>query len=231
MELLTAQQHALEAAARDRRRRAGPGERVGQEEVAALGVSLPGPRGAARARAGGAGDLRRARLLRHRAAARGPGGDLRAARLLERARRARAAAARRGRGRRARAGGRRMRERRRGATSTAELAANRRFHFLLDGLARPAAAAADPPAVGLDRGLPRALLQLARGEDEADRAHGRIVDAIRARDGRLVAELDAHRERALTVLRGCWRESNCVDAHPAAATTSRSTSLLQVEEI
>jgi DNA-binding GntR family transcriptional regulator len=34
-------------------------------------------------------------------------------------------------------------------------------------------------------------------------AHERILDALRAGDGdRLVAELDAHRERALDVLRG-----------------------------
>ena len=85
----------------------------------------------------------------------------------------------------------------------AELAANRRFHFaILD-------APGQPHALRLIRLLwdsteaYRALYYNAPEERHASiEAHDRILDAVRDRDGdRLVAELDAHRERALAVLR------------------------------
>jgi DNA-binding GntR family transcriptional regulator len=87
---------------------------------------------------------------------------------------------------------------------TTELAANRRFHFLLYGLA------GSEQQLRLIRLLwdgteaYRAIYYgTPGGEDEADRAHRAIVDAARDRDvPRCVAELRAHRERALTVLHG-----------------------------
>ena len=87
---------------------------------------------------------------------------------------------------------------------TTELAANRRFHFLLYGLA------GSEQQLRLIRLLwdgteaYRAIYYgTPGGEDEADRAHQAIVDAARARDvPRCLAELRAHRERALTVLHG-----------------------------
>jgi DNA-binding GntR family transcriptional regulator len=86
----------------------------------------------------------------------------------------------------------------------AELEANRRFHFTL--LESPGQA----HAIRLIRLLwdsteaYRALYYNSAEERyRAADAHDRIVDAIRARDpDRLVAELDAHRIRALDVLRG-----------------------------
>ncbi|WP_320670515.1 GntR family transcriptional regulator [Patulibacter defluvii] len=90
----------------------------------------------------------------------------------------------------------------------AELEANRRFHFgLLD--------APDQPhtlrvlALLWDRTEAyRALYYNDPAErDRSVDAHDRIVAAIEARDGdRLVAELHAHRDRALEVLRGILRE-------------------------
>jgi DNA-binding GntR family transcriptional regulator len=84
-----------------------------------------------------------------------------------------------------------------------ELAANRRFHFAI--LAAPA----NPHAMRMIRMLwdsteaYRALYY--NSPEERDRsleAHERILAALRARDAdRLVAELDAHRDRALVVLR------------------------------
>ncbi|HEY2717113.1 MAG TPA: GntR family transcriptional regulator [Solirubrobacterales bacterium] len=81
----------------------------------------------------------------------------------------------------------------------AELAANRRFHFAL--LEAPG----QPHALRLIRLLwdstetYRALYYNSpREREEAVRAHERIVAALRAGDAdRLVAELDAHRRRAL----------------------------------
>lgn len=86
----------------------------------------------------------------------------------------------------------------------AELAANRRFHFLLYGLA------------GSDQQL--RLIRLLwdgteayramyygtpGGEEDADAAHRAILAAARAHDvAACVRELAEHRERALTVLRG-----------------------------
>jgi DNA-binding GntR family transcriptional regulator len=89
-----------------------------------------------------------------------------------------------------------------------ELAANRRFHFaILEG-------ADQPHVMRLIRLLwesteaYRALYYNSRDERAAAvDAHERIIETIRARDAdRLVAELDAHRERALDVLRGILRE-------------------------
>ena len=85
----------------------------------------------------------------------------------------------------------------------AELAANRRFHFaILDSPAHP-------HTLRLIRLLwdsteaYRALYYNSPAERRNSiEAHDRIIDAVRERDAdRLVAELDAHRERALTVLR------------------------------
>jgi DNA-binding GntR family transcriptional regulator len=86
----------------------------------------------------------------------------------------------------------------------AELAANRRFHFTL--LESPG----QVHAMRLIRLLwdsteaYRALYyNSAEERRRAAAAHHRIIDAVRARDpDRLVAELDAHRTRALDVLRG-----------------------------
>jgi DNA-binding GntR family transcriptional regulator len=84
-----------------------------------------------------------------------------------------------------------------------ELDANRRFHFaILD-------APGHPHVMRLIRLLwdsteaYRALYYNSREErNAAVEAHERILEAIRARDAdRLVLELDAHRERALAVLR------------------------------
>ncbi len=86
----------------------------------------------------------------------------------------------------------------------AELAANRRFHFTI--LSAPG----QPHAMRVIRLLwdsteaYRALYYNAPAERAASViAHDRIIAAIHDRDAdRLVAELDAHRERALVVLRG-----------------------------
>lgn len=85
----------------------------------------------------------------------------------------------------------------------AELAANRRFHFAI--LAAPGR----PHVLRLIRLLwdsteaYRALYYNSPAERDASvAAHDRILAALKARDAdRLVAELDAHRERALEVLR------------------------------
>ncbi len=86
----------------------------------------------------------------------------------------------------------------------AELEANRRFHFaILD-------VPGQPHALRLIRALwdsteaYRALYYNAAEErDAAVAAHDRIMDAVRAGEpAPLIAELDAHRERALSVLRG-----------------------------
>lgn len=84
-----------------------------------------------------------------------------------------------------------------------ELAANRRFHFVLFSLA------GSPHQERLIRLLwdatvaYRALYYAIPGEtEEADRAHRRIIDAARAGDAaRLRDELDAHRARALAAIR------------------------------
>lgn len=86
----------------------------------------------------------------------------------------------------------------------AELAANRRFHFAIID------APGQPHALRLIRLLwdsteaYRALYYNSPEErTESLQAHDRILDAIRSRDvTRLIEELDAHRGRALEVLRG-----------------------------
>ncbi|MCW2952308.1 MAG: transcriptional regulator, GntR family [Conexibacter sp.] len=83
-----------------------------------------------------------------------------------------------------------------------ELEHNRRFHFTLID------AADQPHTIRVLRGLwdateaYRALYyNLPEERQAADDAHRRILAAVRARDGeRLVAELDAHRARALATL-------------------------------
>ena len=88
-----------------------------------------------------------------------------------------------------------------------ELAANRRFHF---GLME---SADQPHTMRMIRLLwdsteaYRAIYYNSPAERRrAAKAHKRILAAVAARDAdRLVAELDAHRERALEVLRGILR--------------------------
>ena len=90
----------------------------------------------------------------------------------------------------------------------AELEANRRFHFAI--LSAPG----QPHTERLIRLLwdateaYRALYYNSREERQASvKAHKRILKAVRARDSdRLVAELDAHRRRAVKVLAGMLRE-------------------------
>jgi DNA-binding GntR family transcriptional regulator len=90
-----------------------------------------------------------------------------------------------------------------GGQVSAQLAANRRFHHLLHGLA------ASPPLTRLIDFLwdsteaYRALYFTLPGEgDEADRAHAAIVAAVAAGDAeRAIALQDAHRDRALGRLR------------------------------
>jgi DNA-binding GntR family transcriptional regulator len=92
----------------------------------------------------------------------------------------------------------------------AELAANRRFHF---GMFE---SPAQPHVMRLIRLLwdsteaYRAMYYNSPEERrQSIQAHDRILDAVRARDAdRLVAELDAHRQRALDVLRGVLRPEN-----------------------
>jgi DNA-binding GntR family transcriptional regulator len=97
----------------------------------------------------------------------------------------------------------------------AELAANRAFHFaILD-------APTQPHAMRVIRLLwdsteaYRAMYYNSPEERQASiAAHDRIIDAVRDRDAdRLVAELDAHRERALEVLRGVLAPDH-VSGHP-----------------
>jgi DNA-binding GntR family transcriptional regulator len=85
----------------------------------------------------------------------------------------------------------------------AELAANRRFHFaILDAPDRPHALRVIRLLWDSTEAY-RALYYNSPAERrESVKAHDRIIAAIRARDAnRLVAELDAHRSRALDVLR------------------------------
>ena len=92
----------------------------------------------------------------------------------------------------------------RGATHPAtRLAANRRFHSVLHGLAgsRPLSRVID--LLWDQTEAYRALYYALPGEaDHADAAHRAIVDAVRRQDVRRVVELqDAHRDRALSLLR------------------------------
>jgi DNA-binding GntR family transcriptional regulator len=87
---------------------------------------------------------------------------------------------------------------------SAELAANRRFHFAI------LTAAERPHVMRLVRLLwdsteaYRAIYYNSPAERRASlAAHDRIIAAVRAQDpDRLVSELDGHRDRALEVLRG-----------------------------
>ena len=102
---------------------------------------------------------------------------------------------------------------------TTELAANRRFHFLLYGLA------GSEQQLRLIRLLwdgteaYRAIYYgTPGGEDEADRAHRAIVDAARARDvpalhRRAAARTASARSRCCA---GCWRGSIALHAHPSS---------------
>jgi DNA-binding GntR family transcriptional regulator len=86
----------------------------------------------------------------------------------------------------------------------AELAANRRFHFgLLEAPGQPHTLRVIG-ALWDSTEAYRALYYNSPDERrEATSAHERILDAVKDQDpNRLVAELDAHRTRALTVLRG-----------------------------
>ncbi len=85
----------------------------------------------------------------------------------------------------------------------AELAANRRLHFgIVDAPDRPHALRVIKLLWDSTEAY-RAMYYNSPEERRASlEAHDRILDALRARDAdRLVAELDAHRDRALAVLR------------------------------
>jgi DNA-binding GntR family transcriptional regulator len=84
-----------------------------------------------------------------------------------------------------------------------ELAANRRFHFLLFALADSTHQERLIRLLWDATVAYRALYYALPGEStEADRAHRRIIAAARAGDAdRLIAELDAHRGRALASIR------------------------------
>jgi len=92
----------------------------------------------------------------------------------------------------------------------AELAANRRFHFgIVEAPDRPHALR----VIRLLWDSTEAYRAMYYNSPEERRAslaaHDRILDAIRARDPEtLVAELAAHRDRALEVLRGILRASS-----------------------
>jgi DNA-binding GntR family transcriptional regulator len=91
-----------------------------------------------------------------------------------------------------------------------QLAANRRFHETLHGLAGSA-----PLTRLLDQlwdrtEAYRALYYALPGETaEADAAHAALVDAVARRDAQAaIAVQDAHRERALGALRGAFRRAS-----------------------
>ena len=193
-----------------------PGQRVNQEAWAerARREPDPGAGGAARARRRRAGDLPAAARLRgHRARPRRARGGLSPQELLETDACCRGVAHATPADLRALEAARRTRARAAAAAGdvAGQLAANRRFHDRLHALAesRPAAAP-DRPPLGLDRGLPRALLRLPGEAAEADRAHRAIIAAVAGRDVDAVVRLqDAHRERALARLRGTlWGEAH-----------------------
>ena len=104
------------------------------------------------------------------------------------------------------------------ADVAAELTANRRFHFAI--LESPD----QPHTMRLIRLLwdsteaYRAIYYNSPAERlKAIRAHDRIIEAVRERDAdRLVAELDAHRDRALTVLREILSRTDSSTGRPAA---------------
>jgi len=85
-----------------------------------------------------------------------------------------------------------------------ELEANRRFHFaILETPDQPHTARMIRLLWDSTEAYRALYYNSAQERARAADAHDRILDAIRAGDAdRLVAELDAHRERALEVLRG-----------------------------
>ncbi len=86
----------------------------------------------------------------------------------------------------------------------AELEANRRFHFaILDAPDQPHTARLIRLLWDSTEAYRATYYNSPQERAAATEAHDRIIAAIRAQDpDRLVAELDAHRERALDVLRG-----------------------------
>jgi DNA-binding GntR family transcriptional regulator len=84
-----------------------------------------------------------------------------------------------------------------------QLAANRRFHDALHGLAGSATLVRLIDQLWDTTEAYRALYYALPGEAaEADAAHAALVEAVAARDGdRAVLLQDAHRERALDALR------------------------------
>ena len=85
----------------------------------------------------------------------------------------------------------------------AELEANRRFHLtILDSPDHPHTMRLIRQLWDSTEAYRALYYNLAEERRSAVVAHDRILDALRARDPqRLIGELDAHRERALTVLR------------------------------
>ena len=86
---------------------------------------------------------------------------------------------------------------------TAELAANRRFHLaILDSPSQPHTMRVIRHLWDSTEAYRALYYNLQEERHNAVAAHDRILAALRERDGeRLVSELDAHRERALLVLR------------------------------
>jgi len=215
MSLATAQQHAVEAL------RAliisgtlAPGARVNQEDLAAeVGLSVAPVREALRVleqegqltylprRGYFVTELRIAdleeiydlrALLEGRAARHAlPGLDAEAIARIEQAARDCADAARRG-------------------DVAAELAANRRFHFgIVEAPDRPHALRVIRLLWDSTEAYRAMYYNSPEERDASLSAHDRILDAIRAGNAdRLVAELAAHRDRALEVLRGILRASS-----------------------
>jgi DNA-binding GntR family transcriptional regulator len=89
------------------------------------------------------------------------------------------------------------------ADVAAELEANRRFHLaILDSPDRPHTMRMIRQLWDSTEAYRALYYNLAEERRSAVAAHDRILEALRKRDaGRLVNELDAHRDRALTVLR------------------------------
>lgn len=88
-----------------------------------------------------------------------------------------------------------------------QLAANRRFHDRLHGLAASRASSRLIDLLWDSTEAYRALYYALPGEaDEADRAHRALIAAVGARDGELtVAIQNEHRDRALERLRAAFR--------------------------
>ena len=90
-----------------------------------------------------------------------------------------------------------------------QLAANRRFHDRLHALAgEPPGGAADRPPLGLDRGLPGALLRPPGRGRRADSAHRAIIAAVASGRRDAVVRAPGRAPRAA-------RSSGCADARSA----------------